>query len=112
MKKTKTIAADTIVHPAWCDPEACGEDTTDGHLHTVYHWNTAEVRKFGNVTASVSISRVDDYGRTRTNGPSTPYLQLSSDGASSLTQLSEIGSWLVACSADMGKTIATEGGAR
>ena len=112
MKKTKTIPADTIVHPAWCDAEACGEDTTDGQLHTVFHWNTAEVRRFENVTASVSISRIDDYDRTRSNGPTTPYLQINSDGASSLTQMSEIGAWLVACSAQIGETIATEGGLR
>ena len=112
MKKTKTTPTETIVHPAWCDPEACGEDTTDGHLHTVYHWNTAEVREFGNVTASVSISRVDDYDHAHANRPTTPYLKISSDGASSLTQLSEIGTWLVACSAEIGTIIATEGAAR
>ena len=111
---TTTTPDATIVHPAWCDPEACGVDPMDAR--DVYHWS-AEDRwqsprpEVGDaVTACVRLCRVD---LGDAHEPTVMFLDMTGgDAPIPVEQMEALAAWLTTTSAEVRQAIATEGGVR
>lgn len=117
-----TTTEPTITHPAWCDPEHCFEDTSDGVLMQVSHgtdrdvWRAADLN-FGwlhrpsDATASVHLTRIDDYAG-EPDEPTVAFVETSGDDPLTIDDLESLSAWLTAKAAAVREAVTTEGGAR
>ena len=108
-------AGEDVVHPAWCDPEMCGEDRHGAGVN-IYHrssehvWESSLGSANGASMATQLVAITDVTGVPLDGAPTLVAVNLQGYDEATPDDLERLSHWLMTRATEYRRAIATEGG--